>query len=446
MSQELHNQAAKAHQEGNIEKAKRLYIQALKVTPNVGESWNNLGTIYRNDKELLAAFICAKKALGLDPNNPTYLINIGLLEWEFHQYDECEKHLKKSIQINPNLTPVPWHTLAYLKWIRNEDPMPEMEKTISFNPNAPELIWDRGLIHLSMGNYEQGWKDYEARFANPVFKYLEMIKIPMWTGEDLSNKKLYLHAEQGLGDIIQIVRYVHDLIPMVGKIRFDVPYHLKRLFEHTFKDSGIEFKIMYKDPLPEDCDYHLPLGSLPYRLGLTFEQLSGKPYLSVPDNGIPINRKSTNKAVGIIWSGDKKHPNDSQRSANLADFLEMLSVPGIDLYSLQFGDRSADIALCGATGLIPDFSSQIRDMGDNASIMKQLDCVVTVDTASAHLAGAIGVPFHVITPYHQTDWRWMLERSDSPWYDSGTVHRQAKGENYRPVLKRVAETILKENN
>lgn len=444
MSQNLHIQAAEAHQANNITKAKSLYIEALKISPDFAESWNNLGVIFKQDRELIPALMATKRAVALDNKNASYLINLGLLYWNLKQYKKAEFYLDQAVEIDPDLSSTPWHTLSYIKWIRGDNALPDMTKALSLAPQSPELTWDKALINLSMGNFEEGWIGYEARFANPVFNYLNMIQFPMWRGEDLSDKKLYLHAEQGLGDIIQIVRFVHQLVPLVKKIRFDVPNELRRLLEHSFKDSGIEFKIMYQDELPNDCDYHLPLGSLPLLLGSTFETLSAEPYLTVPSGGIPIKRKHKNKAVGIIWAGDKKHENDKERSANFLDFVENLAVPGIDLYPIQFGERASDIAISGLSGLIPDYSGQIRDMADNASIMQQLDCIVTVDTASAHLAGAIGVPFHVITPYHLTDWRWMINRSDSPWYRSATIHRQNEGESYKPVLARVAKTILGE--
>lgn len=444
MSDQLHIRAAKEHEANNITKAKSLYIEALNINPNVTDSWNNLGMIFKSNKDFVSSLICFRKAVSLQHNNTTYLTNLGCAQWHLKHYEKAKESFEKVISINPALTPIAYHTLAYIKWISGDidSAKKDINEAIQLSPQTPELIWDKALIDLSAGDFQQGWIGFEARFKNPAFNYLQMINIPMWNGEDLSNKKLYLHAEQGLGDIIQFSRFVRNIRPLVKDIRFDVPYELKRLFEYSFRDLDIEFKIMFKDTLPTDCDYHLPLCSLPLRLDITIENLDGCTYLEVPKDGIPIKRKSKNKAVGIVWAGDPKHDNDIERSANFLDFVESLGMPGIDLYSLQVGTKSSDIVIAGLDGLIPDYSKQIRDMVDTASIMKQLDCIVTVDTAVSHLAGAIGVPFYVVTPYHLTDWRWMLNRSDSPWYESGQIYRQEYGENYKIVLAKVANSIL----
>lgn len=436
----LHIKAQEAHQNNDIIKAEKLYIAALQQRPDIHESLNNLGSIYKDAGNYIAAKSLFQQAVALYPENPTYLINLGLTLWHLHEYDESEIHLRKAVTLQPNITNVAYHTLSYLNWIRGTDAITDIDKAIQLAPESPEMKWDRSLIQLSLGNFKDGWAGYEERFKYSDFKYLDLINFPMWTGEDLSDKKLYLNAEQGLGDIIQIVRYVKYLLPIVKDIQFDVPNELKSLLQYTFRNEPkITFNVMFRDELPKDCDYYIPLGSLPLRLQIDIPQ---PPYLDVPPGGIKIKKHPSKKAVGIVWAGDPKHPNDSERSSNLLDFVEMLSHSNIELFSLQFGSRASDIIDHNLSSVVKDMSPYITNMADTAAIIQQLDYVVTVDTSVAHLSGALNVPFFIMTPYHLTDWRWMINKSDSPWYPSATIVRQEKGEKtYRKTLCNIKNII-----
>ncbi|HEY9015108.1 MAG TPA: glycosyltransferase family 9 protein, partial [Gemmatimonadales bacterium] len=227
--------------------------------------------------------------------------------------------------------------------------------------------------------------------------------------------------EQGLGDTLQFVRYA----PMVkergaGQVLLLAQPALVRLLAGT---PGLDSVVTEGAPRPRfDC--HAPLLSLPRLFGTTLETIPAEfPYLVVPEGGSTLRPDRANLAVGICWAGKPTHKNDHNRSAGLEPFMTLLEEPGIDFYSLQKGPRAADLITSGAAALVRDLSGHIDDFADTARFIKQLDLVITVDTAVAHLAGALGVPVWVALSA-VIDWRWMRGRSDSPWYSSMRLFRQ----------------------
>jgi len=243
-------------------------------------------------------------------------------------------------------------------------------------------------------------------------------------------------SEQGFGDVIQFLRFVPKL-PR-ERIVFLVPREMRRLIEFNFAAPNISF-YNFGSPTVPSADYWQPicsLGSLYLR-----NDLDPAAYLRAPE-GPRIERPTGSRlAIGVCWAGSSRHLADAARSSTAEAFVGALALPGVELYSFQTGAKNIDPALLGDMGIMQDLSPGIHDFADSASLLIQMDAIVTVDTALAHLSGALGVPTHVLIPYAAVDWRWGHDRKDSPWYRSMTLHRQAKGETWSQVLQRVAALL-----
>jgi hypothetical protein len=281
--------------------------------------------------------------------------------------------------------------------------------------------------------------------------------MPMWQGQNLDGKHLYLFCEQGFGDILQFVRFV-PLIPGDCKIAFMVPDEMRALFEASLKDPRISFmsnnfhgahgasaeRLFAERQLFEasniKADYYVPLCTLPsvfHKIGLPFK-LWGGPYLKAPQKEAILRTKGVRKTVGVVWAGDVGHQNNYLRSMKSPhDMVETLLSPGVELYSLQYGGYRDDPLLVGPMGLVRDLSPQIKNFADTAALIQQLDEVVTVDTAAAHLVGALGKPGHVLLAHGAIDWRWMVKTDKTPWYPTLKLHRQKPGQSWRDLLTEV---------
>ncbi|MBV8886070.1 MAG: glycosyltransferase family protein [Chroococcidiopsidaceae cyanobacterium CP_BM_RX_35] len=321
----------------------------------------------------------------------------------------------------------------------------KLEKAISFYQQAIELEpdhvlanWNRVLAMLRSGNLACGFAEFEWRWrvigvVRPFFFQC------FWDGSSLDGKTILIHAEGGFGDAIQFARY----IPLVAQqhechIIFECREPLKRLMESA---SGINQLIVEGEELPH-FDVHAPLMSLPRILETTLENISAEvPYISFTTSSIKLETppEKTMK-VGIVWAGEPANPQNHKRSCSLIHFSELLNLPGISFYSLQKGSRVKDLDQLPYEELLQDLSHQIVDFADTAALVAQLDLVITVDTAVAHLAGALGQPVWVLLSF-VPDWRWMMDREDSPWYPTMRLFRQKEPGDWAGVFERVGEAL-----
>ena len=264
--------------------------------------------------------------------------------------------------------------------------------------------------------------------------------LPLWHGEDVTGRTLYVYSEQGLGDTLQFARLLPMAAARGARIVFDCPPELLRLFANF---PGIAELRPAGAPLPA-ADFHAPLMSLAHRLGITLANLPAQvPYIAAPASGPVLPRPpGTRLAIGLVWAGRPRHTNDHNRSLGLEDMLGLCDLPGVQFYSLQKGPRAEDIATIGARPLVRDLAPAIGDFADTARLVMQLDLVVTVDTAVAHLAGALGRPAFVLVPF-TPDWRWMAKREDTPWYPTLRLYRQTAPRDWKTVIARVRDTIAR---
>jgi hypothetical protein len=287
------------------------------------------------------------------------------------------------------------------------------------------------------GNFEQGWPAYESRFKAmgiPERGFSE----PHWAGEDLCGRRILVHAEQGLGDAIQFVRYVPMLRERGASVILEAPRGLTPLFA-GIADAVVEAGA----PLP-DFDCHAPLLSLPRGFGTRLSDIpAAVPYLRVPEDRVRKWRERLGPArrrrVGLVWAGSATHPINSERSIAARLFRPLARIPDIELFSLQKGPEAGQIAELAGCGVIPleDFANDILD---TAAILTELDLLVTVDTMVAHLAGALGRPVWTLLAT-RSDWRWMLDRPDTPWYPTMRLFRQSRRGDWTGPIDSLVEAL-----
>jgi Glycosyltransferase family 9 (heptosyltransferase) len=268
---------------------------------------------------------------------------------------------------------------------------------------------------------------------------------PQWLGQPIGGARILLHAEQGLGDTIQVLRYVPMVVARGAKVILEVPSELRRLIEGMF---GASVKIVTRGNHLPDFDWHSPLMSLPLVFRTDLNSVPAPiPYLqSDPQlargfaQHLASHSSSAGLRVGLVWSGSPRHTRDPQRSIPLVQLCALTEMPGTTFYSLQKGPAAKDILAMPIDMNLVDLSGYLNDFAETAAALVNLDLLITVDTAVAHLAGALGKPVWIFTT-HNPDWRWLLDREDSPWYPTARLFRQGVAGEWSSAIERVQHEL-----
>lgn len=432
---------------GELTEAISLHQMALKLKPKFPEAAYNLGKAFSKQNRLNDAISAYRHAISLNPRYCDPYVNLGIILRHLGQLDEAiacyQKALKlqsKSAAIHTNLGNV-WQDRGQLK-----QAIFHHQTAITLQPQCPEAHHNFSNTLLLAGELKRGFSEYEWRAKLSQIEHPPAFLQPVWDGSSLRGKTILLYAEQGLGDTIQFVRYAPLVKEKGGQVIFRCPTSLRQLLETA---DGIDRLIFPGDPLPI-FDTHASLMSLPYLLNTTLETIPCKiPYLSVPieiTSSLQISDftskpqpPTSNLKVGLVWAGNPSHPNDRYRSIGLSQLFKILEVPNITFYSLQKVISVEDLQLLKNTQII-DLSDRLIDFAVTAAIISQLDLIITVDTAVAHLTGALGKPVWILLAYIP-DWRWMLQREDSPWYPTARLFRQQQRGNWQSAIDLVVAAL-----
>jgi hypothetical protein len=317
------------------------------------------------------------------------------------------------------------------------------EQILKLEPDSAEARAFLGLIHLMQGKFRLGLTEYESRWGTPYgLRFRRRFSQPLWKGEPLEGSRILLHAEQGMGDTLQFVRYIPLVAARGARVVLEVQPRLHRLLTQT---PGAPEIICRGDALP-DFDWQCPLLSLPLATGTDLNTIPAQiPYL-YPDPTQAEKwrqRLSGNSLrVGLVWAGNPFHPHEFWRSIPLEQLAPLVKLEGVTFYSLQMGAPADQLKQRGSQARVIDLREEQKDFADTAAIVANLDLVISIDTSVAHLAGAMGKSVWVLL-CKSADWRWMLEREDSPWYPTARLFRQSTMGNWQDVVTRIEHELRK---
>jgi uncharacterized protein (TIGR03032 family) len=392
--------------------------------------------------EAIAAY---RECVALQPEFPNGRFNLGVALGDAGQYTEAVECLEKVIDAEPERAQA--HNSLGFAFARRREPhkaIAAYEKAIELEPKYAQAHMNIGMCLLQIGEYTRGFAEYEWRRQTPQFPTIRSPH-PSWDGRPAPEKTLLIYNEQGAGDAIQFARYLPLAAERCKKLVVACRPELASVLATipgvaALREPG-EIKV-------GDFDTHLPMLSLPHVFGTTLKTIpSDTPYIDAgalrrrKDNPALTLASSDAPRVGIVWAGSPINRTDRQRSCAIEEFLPILRVPGVEFFSLQKGERAKDLAKLPADVCVRDLDPLLDDFGDLAVLMDQLDLVITVDTAAAHMAGALGKPVWTLLSAEVADWRWGLTGEATPWYPSMRLFRQEKAGDWLGVVARIGEAL-----
>jgi tetratricopeptide (TPR) repeat protein len=425
------------------------YERAIALRPAHAEAWSNRGALLRGFGEYDEALASQEKAIALRPDYAEAHTNRGATLREMARTQEALRAFDQAIALNPGLAEVCSNrAVVLMEMKRFEEAQASLEKAIALKPDLPGAFWNLGLLNLTLGRYEEGWRLFEWRKRLEHAIGDRPVPRPLWTGaEPLEGRSIFLHWEQGYGDTIQFCRYVPIVRALGATVILSVQEPLRTLIARM--DPAVP--VLGPIDMPDPVDYHCPMMSLPHALGTTLETIPDAiPYLLADEEKVAAWRARLAEAVGLkvglVWAGGAREemPHlmmaDARRSITLSAYAPLAAVPNVTFVSLQKGPPAAQSAQPPRRMVLRDWTGELHDFDDTAALVQALDLVITVDTAVAHVAGALGKPVWVLSRFDNC-WRWLEDRSDSPWYPTARVFRQKVMGQWAPVIDAVAEAL-----
>jgi tetratricopeptide (TPR) repeat protein len=436
------------------DEAESCYRQALALKADVPEVHQNLANVLRDRGELDDAVACYHRALALRPDYAKAHVNLGVALIALGQVDAAIEHLQRGVDLQADFAEAYNSLGAAVSVLRRFDEAhAHYEHAIALKPDYADAHWNQSLLWLLQGDFERGWPAYEWRWRCRRTMPQPTFSEAVWDGSPLDGRTILLYSEQGLGDMLHFVRYAPLVKAQGGRVIVQCQRSLLAILESC---SGIDQLIAQGEPPPK-FDVQAALMSLPLILGTRFENIpSDVPYLAADAGLIEHWRRQLAPLrgfrVGIAWQGNTRHAWDRHRSARLEDFAPLAAVPGVQLISLQKGAAGEKVQTPKSKvqgrggepfeaisfgGLIDELSGSFMD---TAAIIANLDLVVSVDTSVGHLAGALAAPIWLALNY-SADWRWLVDRDDTPWYPTMRLFRQQQPGDWPGVFRHIAEEL-----
>jgi tetratricopeptide (TPR) repeat protein len=425
--------------------------RALALRPQYAEAAVALGKVYRQQRRWEEALAGYERALAINPALAEAHCERGIALRELDRRDEALESYERALALDANYVNAHVNRGNVQKDLgRFDAALASFDAALRLQPEFATAHCNRSTILLLRGAFADGWRDYEWRWQDhnsTVIRQARNFSQPRWRGEPLPGKTLLLHAEQGLGDTLQFSRYATLAAELGATVILQIQKPLVGLLSSVAGVSAV-----YAEPeTPEAFDYYCPLMSLPLAFGTSLETIPAKvPYLEPPAAtraawALRLGERRRPR-VGLVWSGGFRPTQPevwaahARRNVPLAQFAALAN-PNIEFYSLQKGQPAeAELAALEAQGWggpkLIDLTGLLEDFSDTAALIEQLDLVISVDTSTAHLAGALGKPVWILNRF-DTCWRWLEERRDSPWYPSARLYRQAVAGDWTGVLERV---------
>lgn len=473
----LHMLAIVCSEQGKIEEAEHTFKKAAAIDQKFPPFFHNFGLHYSRQKQYVKAVLQFDKALALYPNFPPVLSDRGCALVEMGRLKESIESHNKAVALAPNVPKAYFNrAVAHSKlrdhssalrdydaalalnpiydeaWqgrgnalydlMRYGEAVNAFERASQLDPSLTDAIFLEGCIRLLLGDTAQGWPKYEARWNLPGRSGdRRNFSQPLWLGAgDLKNKTILLHAEQGFGDTLMMCRYVPMVAALGAKVILEVQPALVSIAQDI---EGASQVISRGSEIPH-FDTHCPIMSLPLAFNTSMDKIPSKvPYLKLREDGLAYWRSRVGNdgfRIGLAWAGNPAFEKDDVRSVLLSNILQVSKIEGAKYFGLQKDLREGDQKLLHDNPQIVHLGSEVKDFEETAAIMSSLDLIISSDTSIVHLAGALGRPTWVLLTSNP-DWRWYLERSDSPWYPSAKLFRQSHEGEWRPVIDEVCAAL-----
>jgi Flp pilus assembly protein TadD len=475
--QDALQQAINLQKAGKFADAETICREILARQPNNIGALNLLGTLLRQSRQFDGAIAALRKSIELDPNQAEVHADLGVCLIQSHDPAAAVEACRHAIAINPNLAAAHNNLGGCLRFLghfeeaaaacrraleirpdyasaltnlgaalaelgRNAEAVQLHLRSIELEPNLRESHWNLAMACLRLGDLKRGFQEYEWRFNGPDGVVVTNYARPRWDGGDLTGKTILLHGEQGMGDVLQFIRYVPLVAAKHGKIIVVChPELCSLLGKMQFVSRAIPFEAP-----PPPFDVYCPTMSLPFVFGTTQVTIPAyTPYLHPPADLVKswdrrLSPRTAAMRVGLVWAGRSEYKDDPVRSIRLEHLAPLAAINGIEFHSLQKGPAAREALNPPPAMRLIDHSDQLTDFAQTAALIANLDLVISVDSAPAHLAGAMNKPVWLLLPM-PADWRWMLQRSDNPWYPMMTLFRQRWPGHWTDVVGRVARAL-----
>jgi tetratricopeptide (TPR) repeat protein/glycosyltransferase involved in cell wall biosynthesis len=424
-----------------FDKSLNCFEKAVQLDPQHAYAICNMGRIYYEKGQFEKAVQYFEKAISIHPKLPETHSNLGLTWHRLNQMDNAIASYHRALEINPDYA-IACYNMGFTleKLGRLTESTQWYEKALAIDPNYIHAHSNLAMTLLLAGDYKRGFMEYEWRLKHDDAEPRDFSST-LWDGQSFYNKRLLIYPEQGYGDSIQFIRYLPEVKKRGGSVILETHKYLVPLFKDL---PYIDNFVIHGDPSPP-VDYHIAIASLPHVFETTIETIPCSiPYLYRPEKEKSILVQTIEMMdgfrVGISWAGSPIHKNDKNRSCSLSLFYQLTQIKGVVLFSIQKGPACDDIRKSDRMPVV-DLCDLIDDFSDTATAIFHMDLIISVDTATAHLAGAMGIPTWIIIPY-EPDWRWMRDRHDSPWYPSIRLFRQPKAGDFDHVMQDIQHALI----
>ncbi len=415
------------------------YDRALALRPDHVETLCNRGTTLHELKRFDEALASYDRALALRPDHVDAFGNRGVTLYELKRYEEALASYNRALALRPDhLETLRNHGATLNKLKQFDEALASYDRALAVEPHYAEAHFNRSLLRLLKGDFAAGWTEYEWRLKTEIrLSAKRNFTQPRWLGETaIEGKTILLHAEQGFGDTIQFCRYAPLVAGRGARVLLEVPLPLKELMAGL---AGVAQVISPQEKSP-DFDLHCPLLSLPLALGTRVESIPAQvPYVTAPPGSLGrwsgLVGPKGKPLIGLAWSGSPTHKADAIRSIDLRSLLPLLNIDA-EFISLQKDVRADDATVLKERSDIAHFADKLDTFADTAAVIANLDLVISVDTSVAHLAGALAKPVWILLPF-VPDFRWLLDREDSPWYPTARLFRQKTPGDWPGVVSHV---------
>jgi tetratricopeptide (TPR) repeat protein len=432
---------------GRFAEALACYRDALRVDPASAEAHFNAGNAYTAQGEREAAVASFERALALRPDYAEAHINLGSAIGKHGDYAGAESHYRRAVAIAPNPTNLVCLGGSLGAQGRLDEEETFYREALARDPHYADAHQNLAWLLLKRGDFKQGWAEFALRWRKSDYEALAIPGVAEWRGEPLNGRRLLIVGEQGFGDHFQFLRFARLLHERGATVDVCVREPLLSLVQRV---PGVHNAFSGKPEqnyAEQSYDFWVPMTSVPSCVGTELSTIPAEvPYLFADHAKVKAWRKKLKKTgdakrrAGLVWAGSPAFGNDRYRSMALADLHALADVANVDWYPLQKGAAHAQLSSAPPAFRANDFSGELNDFEDTAALIMNLDLVIAVDTAVAHLAGALGKPVWLLLPAN-SDWRWLEQRSDSPWYPGMRLFRQKVLGEWAEVVKEVISAI-----